>query len=226
MEAVLIFAKSVLEFAMKNWKPILVAALCWVAYMAGEHRIQAKWDADTTKKQLADAQQTIKTMKAEASQRGKEATITNNVTVTYEGERIIHETADNSNTNHAGDFIPPAANTACVVPSGLPLVWNNQNRGIVSTPSDSADAAPSEVKLTDIATEHGREVTACHATEDKLIGLQNWVRQQYNISHPDAPLSSSGTLPATDQPSNNDQAALNGVFVTPPEIAAVTTPLH
>ena len=67
-------------------------------------------------------------------------------------------------------------NAHCRINVGFVSLWNGANRGLLPSPSGSADEARSAVVLSDVAAEHARESGVCRATEAQLSALQEWVR--------------------------------------------------
>ena len=66
-------------------------------------------------------------------------------------------------------------NSRCTINVGFVRLWNDANRMSVPAPATSIDETPSPVVLSDVAAEHSREATTCHANNARFRELQAWV---------------------------------------------------
>ena len=66
-------------------------------------------------------------------------------------------------------------NARCTINVGFVRLWNDANRMSVPAPATSIDETPSPVVLSDVAAEHSREATTCHANNTRFRKLQAWV---------------------------------------------------
>ena len=66
-------------------------------------------------------------------------------------------------------------NSRCTINVGFVRLWNDANRMSVPAPATSIDETPSPVVLSDVAAEHSREATTCHANNTRFRKLQAWV---------------------------------------------------
>ena len=66
-------------------------------------------------------------------------------------------------------------NSRCIINVGFVRLWNDANRMSLPAPASSVDEAASSVKLSDVAAQHSREATICHANDTQLRQLQAWV---------------------------------------------------
>lgn len=147
---------------------LLVAAACAVAWFKGAAHVQDEWDLADARRDKAIAERKVRVA-------DKIATVVtryiDRVTVMREaGETIIKEVPV---------YVTEEADHRCAVPAGFVRLWNGANRGELPAPDGAADEAPSEVVLSDIAAQHGREAKQCREAEEQLIELQNAVREAF-----------------------------------------------
>lgn len=95
------------------------------------------------------------------------------VTVREKGDTIIRRVPV---------YVTAQDDSNCTINNGFVRLWNDANTGQVSEPSAGADAAPSGVVLSEVATQKGYEAKLCRETEQRLISLQEWVREQEALS--------------------------------------------
>lgn len=79
-------------------------------------------------------------------------------------------------------YVTAQDDSNCTINNGFVRLWNEANTGEVSEPSAGADEAASGVVLSEVATQKGYEAKLCRETEQRLISLQEWVRQQQALS--------------------------------------------
>lgn len=74
-------------------------------------------------------------------------------------------------------YVTPQADARCVVPLGFARVHDAAATGTdLPRPAGSADAAPSGVALSAVASTVVDNYTTCHATAAQLAALQEWLR--------------------------------------------------
>lgn len=78
-------------------------------------------------------------------------------------------------------YVTKEDDTKCVINTGFVQLWNDANQMRVPDSTSATNETPSSVVLTDVATQHAKEAELTHQTEEQLISLQNWVRQQQAI---------------------------------------------
>lgn len=94
------------------------------------------------------------------------------VTVRQKAERILVEVPV---------YVTPDADAACTINNGFVRLWNDSNAGEVSDSASGADAASSEVVLSDVGAQKAIEAGICRETEERLIALQEWVLKQSEV---------------------------------------------
>lgn len=95
------------------------------------------------------------------------------VTVREKGDTIIRRVPV---------YVTAQDDSRCTINNGFVRLWNEANTGEVSEPSAGADAAPSGVVLSEVATQKGYEAKLCRETEQRLVSLQEWVLEQQALS--------------------------------------------
>jgi hypothetical protein len=60
-------------------------------------------------------------------------------------------------------------------------MWNDANSSSISASSGNSDETASTVILSEVATQHAKEALICNETEQQLLSLQEWVREQQSI---------------------------------------------
>lgn len=80
-------------------------------------------------------------------------------------------------------YVTVKDDSRCIVNTGFVRLWNSANQMSVPGAPNSTDGQPSEVVLSDIATQHGKESTVCIGTETQLNSLQQWIKEQQSLSH-------------------------------------------
>ena len=88
-------------------------------------------------------------------------------------------------------YVTPTSDAHCSIPLGFQLHWNRSNQIGDADTAEYTDATPStlavfdtptSIRLSDVTEQHLTEVTQCKATEEQLIQLQDWIRQQSNTN--------------------------------------------
>jgi hypothetical protein len=93
-------------------------------------------------------------------------------TVYIKGDTIIKEVPV---------YVTQKDDSRCIVNNGFVSLWNASNKMSVPGAPSISDRTPSSVILSDIAAQHSRESLICHATEQKLLSLQDWLLKQSKI---------------------------------------------
>ena len=75
-------------------------------------------------------------------------------------------------------YVTKKDDSSCTINNGFVRLWNYSNRMQVPPAASSVDESPSDVVLSDVAAQHGKEVQACYETREQLINLQDWVKEQ------------------------------------------------
>lgn len=88
-------------------------------------------------------------------------------------------------------YVTPTSDAHCSIPLGFQLHWNRSNQIGDADTAEYTDATPStfavfdtptSIRLSDVTEQHLTEATQCKATEEQLIQLQDWIRQQSNTN--------------------------------------------
>lgn len=91
-------------------------------------------------------------------------------------------------------YVTEVSNNSCNIPVGFQLHWNESNSYDVSKPTSGINGATNitpdyetltTIKLRDVATQHSDEVMVCKSTENQLIALQNWIKEQQLLLNKD-----------------------------------------
>lgn len=146
----------------------LLAAGWWYGHMrynAGEADVQAKWDKAVEKQRQADA--TIKPKQDAVTVRVETKYVDRIKVVREKGATIIKE-------------VPRyVSSTDCPLTPGWRVLHDAAAAGELPSPAAVADAAavPAATAAETVAGNYG----TCHETEQRLISLQEWVREQSKI---------------------------------------------
>lgn len=137
-------------------------------YVDGQADIQAKWDKELQRQK-------------ENSHKISVGVITKYV----DRIKVIHEKGDTI-IKKVPVYVTRKDDSKCTVNRGFVSLWNSSNKGLLPATSRTVNAEPSAVKLSDIASQHSREVGICKVTEQTLVSLQAWVREEYKAvnGHP------------------------------------------
>lgn len=113
------------------------------------------------------------------------------VTVKVEKEYILKEKLIQGKTKtlikEVPVYVTETSNNNCTIPTGFQLHWNEANSYDVSNPTSGSDGAPyttkeyetpTTIRLRDVAAQHSDEVMLCKSTENQLLALQDWIKQQ------------------------------------------------
>jgi hypothetical protein len=69
----------------------------------------------------------------------------------------------------------------CVVPNEFVRLWDTANQAVIPNPTSTIDVSPSGIKLSDISSQKDTESEICITNTERLIGLQDWVKNQQTI---------------------------------------------
>lgn len=147
---------------------LLLAAACAVAWFKGAAHVQIRWDLDDAQRDAAIAKRQVRVADK----------VANVVTRYVDRVQIVREVGETI-IKEVPVYVTEESDRRCVVPAGFVSMWNGANRGELPAPDGAADEAASEVVLSDIAAQHGREAKQCRETEEQLIALQDAVREAF-----------------------------------------------
>lgn len=134
-------------------------------YNAGQASTQARWDAAVAAQAAADAK--LGTQQAEVTERVVTSYVDRIKVVREKGKTIIQE-------------VPRYVSaTDCPLSPGFRVFHDAAAAGEVPDPAAVADAAP--VPAATAAETVAGNYGTCHETEQRLISLQEWVREQSKI---------------------------------------------
>lgn len=75
-------------------------------------------------------------------------------------------------------YVPEITTTQCTINNGFVSLWNAANQMRLPDNQSPASEEASAVKLPDVAAQHIREMEQCHANEDQLNALIDWIEGQ------------------------------------------------
>ena len=78
-------------------------------------------------------------------------------------------------------YVTEKNDVQCMVNTGFVRMWNDANSSSISASSGNSDETASTVILSEVATQHAKEALICNETEQQLLSLQEWVREQQSI---------------------------------------------
>lgn len=146
-------------------------ALSATGWVNGAAHVQSLWDAERAR--LATARDRIAVRQAEATTRV--------ITRYVDRVQTVREAAQTI-TKEIPVYVTKDDDARCAVPAGFVRLWNAANRGSDPGTAGGPDASAGAVVLSDVAAQHAGEAEQCRATEEQLIGLQDWVRSQRSLS--------------------------------------------
>lgn len=134
-------------------------------------------NSELSKQQLINQNQVIYALQTKE----KQAEISERVVTQYVDKiRIVKEKGDTI-IKQVPIYITQDNDSECIVPESFRLLWDAANRGDIPTASRIANEAASGVKISDVAAQHATESTICRETEQQLISLQDWVKEQADL---------------------------------------------
>jgi hypothetical protein len=148
----------------------MIGTACYFVWQAGADSVRIKWEEERTR-EAAEA----------ARRKGEAGKVTlKEVTKYVDRMRTVYKSGDTI-IKEIPVYVTKQNDARCTVNDGFVSVWNLSNQGELPGPPGPADAAPSAVVLSDIATQHTRESTQCRAVEAQLIALEAWITKQCAI---------------------------------------------
>jgi hypothetical protein len=78
-------------------------------------------------------------------------------------------------------YVTEKNDVQCMVNTGFVRMWDDANSSSISSSSGNSDETASTVILSEVATQHAKEALICNETEQQLLSLQEWVREQQSI---------------------------------------------
>ena len=75
-------------------------------------------------------------------------------------------------------YVTEKNDVQCMVNTGFVRMWNDANSSSISASSGNSDETASTVILSEVATQHAKEALICNETEQQLLSLQDWVKEQ------------------------------------------------
>lgn len=160
---------------LKNLIPVIVFVMIFsCGFYTGSSYVQVKWDMETAKITM------LKAAGVTAVAKDKEAAATKALTVvdTFVDKKVDIITKTNTIIKKVPVYVTKKSDDACLIPNSFSLHWNATNQGM-STYFDNPgviDETPSDIRLSDIATQHAVEASVCKQTEAQLISLQELLR--------------------------------------------------
>lgn len=126
-------------------------------YIAAMQKVQVKYTADTKKVTSEKVTEYVDRI----------------VVVKEKGDTIIKKVPV---------YVTVKDDSACTVNTGFVRLWNSANQMSFPGTPRADDEKPSQVVLSDIASQHIKESGICTRTEVQLESLQGWIRAQQSLS--------------------------------------------
>jgi len=127
-------------------------------YIASMAKVQVKYNASTKK-------------------------VTTEVVIKYVDRIVVVKEKGDTIIKKVPVYVNVKDDSKCTINNGFVRLWNSANQMSVPGTASSANGSPSEVVLSDVASQHIKEATICTGTETQLNSLQDWVRQQQALTH-------------------------------------------
>ncbi len=115
---------------------------------------------------------------AEDELEDKQDEVTKEVVIEYVDRIVEIEKQGRTIIKEVPVYVTVVDDSKCTINSGFVRLWNDANQGEVSESSTGADAAPSGVVLSEVATQKATEAAICRKNEQQVISLQKWIRDQ------------------------------------------------
>lgn len=148
-------------------KWILRAAVVVAVFVSG-----CRYGAGRDEKKTAEA--TVKVVY-------RQGAVTEKVVTKYvDRVRVIREKGDQI-IKEVPVYVTAENDAACTVNNGFVRLWNDANQGEISDAAAGTDAAASTVSLSDVGRQKAAEAKLSRETEERLIALQEWVREQSKL---------------------------------------------
>lgn len=145
---------------------LIVAMIAAAGWMNGAAHVQAKWDAATVK-------QSLRVASVEKAQAESTVKI---VTQFVDRVRVVKETGA-ALTREVVRYVP---SDSCDLPPGYRVLHDSAARGEPADTAGNVDAAA--VPAQDAATAVIDNYTACRATAEQLVALQNWIIETRQVA--------------------------------------------
>lgn len=150
---------------------LLVLAVAGFGYSKGSESVQRKWDAQKVADVLTiaadkDSRREIseaidaRSVKADAKIRALSSAITKGVPV----------------------YVDKASDSACIVPNGFVLIHDAAAIGAIPKAPGDTDGSASGVEISTVAETVTENYGAYAETRQRLIDLQDWVKQQGGLN--------------------------------------------
>lgn len=111
----------------------------------------------------------------------KQSQISDSVTTKYVDRIKIVQGRTQEIIKEVKVYVTEKNDVQCMVNTGFVRMWNDANSSSISASSGNSDETASTVILSEVATQHAKEALICNETEQQLLSLQEWVREQSAI---------------------------------------------
>ena len=111
----------------------------------------------------------------------KQSQISDSVTTKYVDRIKIVQGRTQEIIKEIKVYVTEKNDVQCMVNTGFVRMWNDANSSSISASSGNSDETASTVILSEVATQHAKEALICNETEQQLLSLQEWVREQSSI---------------------------------------------
>ena len=111
----------------------------------------------------------------------KQSQISDSVTTKYVDRIKIVQGRTQEIIKEIKVYVTEKNDVQCMVNTGFVRMWNDANSSSISASSGNSDETASTVILSEVATQHAKEALICNETEQQLLSLQEWVREQQSI---------------------------------------------
>lgn len=134
-------------------------------------------NSELSKQQLINQNQVIYALQTKV----KQAEISERVVTQYVDRIKIVKTQGDTIIKQVPIYITQDNDRECIVPESFRLLWDAANRGDIPEASRITNETASTVKISDIAAQKVIESTICRETEQQLVSLQDWVKEQADL---------------------------------------------
>lgn len=156
---------------------VLLAALMFSCFMAGDHHVQKKWDAEKAAEQKqADFHQVQSDAWSDTTHNVYLHTVTE---IKTKGDTIIREVPK---------YVTVKDDSVYAVNRGFIRVLNAAATGVpISEAPSGTDGSPAGIAISAIATHVAGNYEQCRLTAAQLTSMQSWVEGQGRIAATPAP---------------------------------------
>lgn len=152
---------------------LVLVGIFGLGYLKGGQHVQAAWDADHQKQELA---------LAKANERA--AQVTERVVTKYvDRVQVVREKAQTI-VKEVPVYVTPESDSRCIVPVGFVRLHDGAAANQPPGAPDEADGAASGVALSAVAETVAGNYGTYHEVAEQLKALQEWVREQYGTEPP------------------------------------------